>query len=103
MKNVDGSYDKDGSAATVRFVCPLCGHKHANTAQTRAVWNPGGEYINPITGEVFDKENPPTEVTFRWHSLIDYPWAELVKEWLGAQEAKHVGNFAPLVNFLQKR
>ncbi len=103
MKNKDGSYDKEATAKTVRFVCPLCGHAHANTQKTRAVWNLGGKYINPVTGQEFDKDNPPTEVAFRWHALIDYPWDELVKMWLAAQEAKHVGNFAPLVNFLQKR
>lgn len=103
MKKFDGSYDKDAIARTVRFECPLCGHKHANVEKTRAVWNLGGKYINPITGEEFDKDNLPSEVSFRWHSLIDTPWDILVKEWLGAQEAKHVGNFAPLVNFLQKR
>ena len=103
MKNADGSYDKDKSAATVRFVCPLCGHSHPNTQRTRAVWNLGGKYINPVTGEEFSQDKLPSEVSFRWHALLDYPWDELVKEWLGAQEAKHVGNFSPLVNFLQKR
>jgi len=102
MKHTDGSYDKDGSAATVRFVCPLCGHAHPNTEKTRAAWNAGGQYLD-ANGAPFDPANPPSEVSFRWHALIDYPWAELVKEWLAAQEAKHVGNFAPLVNFLQKR
>lgn len=103
MKNTDGSYDKEASSKTVRFVCPLCGHAHPNTAKTRAVWNIGGRYINPVSGEEFNKDSPPTNVTFRWHALIDSPWEKLVLEWLGAQEAKHVGNFAPLVNFLQKR
>jgi predicted RNA-binding Zn-ribbon protein involved in translation (DUF1610 family) len=103
IKNIDGSYDRDASAKTVRFVCPRCGHAHPNTQRTRAQWNEGGAYINPKTGARFDKDNPPSEVAFRWHALIDYPWDELVKMWLAAQEAKHVGNFAPLVNFFQKR
>jgi hypothetical protein len=103
IKLQDGTYDKDACAATVRFVCPTCGHAHPNSEKTRATWNIGGDYINPTTNERFDPKNPPTEVTFRWHALIDYPWAELTKEWLAAQEAKHVGNFAPLVNFFQKR
>ena len=85
------------------WVCPLCGHEHANTEKTRADWNAGGAFVGAETGATFDKDNPPGEVTFRWHALIDYPWEELVKEWLSAQEAKHVGNYAPLVNFLQKR
>src|SRR5690606_21505823 len=40
---------------------------------------------------------------FRWHALVDYPWGELVKEWLAAQAAVKVGNFGPLVIFFQKR
>jgi hypothetical protein len=103
VKHLDGTYDKEASAATVRFVCPKCGHAHPNTQKTLAAWNAGGKYLNAKTGAEFDPANPPSEVSFRWHALIDYPWAELVKEWLAAQEAKHVGNFAPMVNFFQKR
>jgi hypothetical protein len=103
VKNADGTYDKDASAATVRFVCPHCGHEHPNSEKTRAEWNRTGEPLHATTGAPFDPINPPTEVSFRWHALIDYPWGELVKEWLAAQEAKHVGNYAPLVNFFQKR
>lgn len=102
IKRPDGTYDRDASAATVRFVCPECGHSHPNSESTRAAWNDGGDYFDS-EGNRFDPANPPTEVAFRWHALIDYPWAELVKEWLAAQEAKHVGNFVPLVNFFQKR
>lgn len=102
IKREDGSYNKDACAATVRFVCPKCGHEHPNSERTRAAWNEGGVYLD-AQGKPFDELNPPSEVSFRWHALIDYPWAELVKEWLSAQEAKHVGNFAPLVNFFQKR
>lgn len=103
IKHEDGSYDKDASAATVRFICPNCGHAHPNSERTRATWNTNGEYRHSTTGERFEKDRIPSEVSFRWHALIDYPWVELVKEWLAAQEAKHVGNFAPLVNFFQKR
>lgn len=103
VKNADGTYDRDASASNVRYVCQHCGHEHPNSERTRSEWNKTGDYFNAKTGERFDPANPPTEVSFRWHSLIDYPWAELVKEWLAAQEAKHVGNFAPLVNFFQKR
>lgn len=102
VKRADGSYDKDACAASVRFVCPSCRHEHPNTEKTRSEWNRTGWYYDG-EGRQFDAANPPSEVSFRWHSLIDYPWGELVKEWLAAQEAKHVGNFAPLVNFFQKR
>lgn len=103
IKNADGTYDKDASAATVRYVCPHCGHEHPNTEKTRAEWNRSGWAFHAVTGERFDETRMPSELSFRWHALIDYPWRELVKEWLSAQEAKHVGNLKPLVNFLQKR
>lgn len=103
IKAEDGTYVVDACAATVRFACPHCGHEHPNAQRTRRDWNADGDYFNSATGERFDPENPPTEVSFRWHALIDYPWQELVKEWLAAQAAKHVGNFKPLVMFFQKR
>jgi len=103
IKHQDGTYDVDACAATVRYVCPHCGHPHPNTQRTRRDWNTTGEFYNASTGVIFDPENPPTEVSFRWHALVDYPWDELVKEWLAAQDAKRVGNFKPLVNFFQKR
>lgn len=101
VKFPDGSYDKDACAKTVRFVCPHCRHAHPNTAKTRAEWNLTGEYRDS-QGNPFDAANCPTEVSFRWHGLVDYPWDGLVKLWLSAQDAKHVGNFAPLVVFFQK-
>jgi hypothetical protein len=103
IKLPDGRYDADACAATVRYVCPHCGHEHPNSQRTRAEWNENGSFYNALTGEPFDPDNPPSECSFRWHALIDYPWQELVKEWLAAMDAKRVGNFKPLVNFFQKR
>lgn len=103
VKLADGTYDKEASAATVRYACPHCGHEHPNSQRTRREWNSDGDYFNSKTGARFDPENPPEEVSFRWHALVDYPWHELVKEWLSAMEAKHVGNFKPMVIFFQKR
>lgn len=103
VKNADGTYDKDASAKTVRYVCQHCRHEHPNSEKTRAAWNASGDYYHAITGARFDAATCPSEVSFRWHALIDYPWGELVKEWLAAQEAKAVGNFKPVLNFYQKR
>lgn len=102
IKLADGTYDKDACAKTVRFVCPHCRHEHPNREKTRSEWRKTGQYLD-AQGIAFDPANPPSEVSFRWHALVDYPWEELVKEWLAAQDAKRVGNFAPLVNFFQKR
>ena len=103
VKNADGTYDKDASVKTVRYVCQHCRHEHPNSEKTRAAWNASGDYYHAITGARFDAATCPSEVSFRWHALIDYPWGELVKEWLAAQEAKAVGNFKPVLNFYQKR
>jgi hypothetical protein len=102
IKNADDTYDKEACAKTARYVCPHCGHEHPDTAKTRSEWNDTGWYFNEKTGASFDVTNIPTEVSFRWHGLIDWPWSELVKLWLSAQEAKHVGNLAPLIAFFQK-
>ena len=105
IKNTDGTYNKEASGETARFVCKICGHAHPDTLKTKARWNETGWYYNANTGEAWDKDapKPPKSVLFRWHAIIDYPWAELVVEWLAAQEAKHVGNFEPLINFFLKR
>ena len=103
IKYADGSYNKARCAETARYICPKCGHEHPNTERTRATWNESGAYVNAKTGEEFDPLNPPVECSFRWHALIDFPWGALVKMWLSAQDAKHVGDFRPLVQFFQKR
>lgn len=103
IKNQDGSYNKAACAETARYACPHCGHEHPNSARTRSLWNESGEFVHVKTGEVFDPANPPTECSFRWHSLIDFPWGQLVKMWLAAQDAKRIGDFGPLVQFFQKR
>jgi len=97
----DAERDGDGyniqrAIDTMRVECPTCGHEHFDTARTKAFWNEGGCYPEFVAGE-------DRAVTFRWSALIDYPWAELVNEWLQAQVAKRVGNVQPLINFLNKR
>lgn len=102
VKREDGTYDIDACAESVRFVCPHCGHSHANTARTRSAWNESGWFYRSSDGERFDDANPPTEISFRWHALIDNPWDALVKLWIEAQSAKRTGDFGPLVLFFQK-
>jgi hypothetical protein len=102
VKHEDNTYNVDACCGTIRFACPHCGHQHPNTARTRREWNTTGGYYNAKTGEPFDPTNPPPEISFRWHGLIDYPWDFLLRKWLEAQDAKRVGNFKPLVIFFQK-
>jgi Phage terminase large subunit (GpA) len=100
----DGTYDTAQAIATLRHVCPHCGHEHPDTEKTRHAWIHGGYWVRSSAGA----ESPqvtsfPRYVSFHWNALIDYPWAELVKEWLEAQRAKRATNFAPLIAFIQKR
>jgi hypothetical protein len=102
IKRQDGTYNKDAMAQTARFVCPHCGHAHPMGQRTLAAWNESGAYLD-AQGVEWDAAMAPAEVSFRWHTIIEFPWRELVKEWLAACEAKKVGNFAPMINFFQKR
>lgn len=100
------THDEELAQRTVRFVCPYCGHEHPDSEATRQPWKARHRWVRTEDGP----EGPdatlkpwPRNVSFRWNAIIDYPWRELVKEWLLAQRAKKVGNFVPLVKFIQKR
>lgn len=89
-------YNVELALATMRFECPACRHHHHDTEATRAEWNQRGRYA------VIGREIKANK-SFHWTALIDYPWAELLKEWLAARESAHVGNVGPTVQFWQKR
>lgn len=103
IRGGDGRIDREATAATARYVCHHCGHAHAPGAGTLIAWDKTGKYISTQTGADFDPLCPPTEVSFRWTALVDFPWDELVKLWLTAMDAKRLGNYAPMVAFFQKR
>lgn len=94
-KDKDGRYNVQKVSATVRFVCPKCGHVHPDSAATRAAWNERGDYV--ITGE------PNEEIkSFIWSAIITYPWALLVKIFLSAKVSARSGSYDNLVVFWQK-
>lgn len=90
-------YDIERALASMRVECPHCRHPHLDTETTRGAWNTSGRFIAEGEASRFSR------VSFHWNALIDYPWAELVREWLEARSAAHVGNFIPTVQFFQKR
>lgn len=95
-KNERGQYNIRKALETLRFECESCGHAHSDTARTRGNWNLTGEYR--IIGE------PNTaRKSFRWRAQIDYPWAELLEEWLNARRQSAFGNHEPTIQFVQKR
>ena len=44
-KRDDGTYDVGLAAGSARFVCVHCGHEHADSDRTRALWRNSGQYI----------------------------------------------------------
>lgn len=95
-KDDRGHYDIALACSTVRFVCDKCGHEHRDEAATKAAWNERGEYV--VTEGRGD-----TRKSYHWTAVIDYPWRELVTEWLNARMASSYGNHEPTIQFFQKR
>ncbi len=95
-KTERGRYNIRKAIETLRFECEKCSHVHLDSPATRAVWNASGRY--QIIGEPND-----TRKSFHWTALIDFPWSELLEEWLNARRASTTGNFEPTIQFVQKR
>jgi len=100
-KRDDGSFDVARGIETVRFACEHCGHEHPDTAATRAAWNLGGAYHagGVVVGDGYEW---PTNCSFHWNAIIDWPWRELVKLWLAARKAAAIGSYQGTIEFAQK-
>jgi hypothetical protein len=96
-KSNDIDVDIDLACATAAVECPACRHRHPWGSKTIGEWNSGGRYKG------WDAATAPERVLFHWNALIDFPWPELVREWLGARKAQAMGNYEPLKLFIQKR
>lgn len=99
-KTEAGEWDWQAVSASVRHHCPHCDHVTLDTAQGRRSMAGRGRYAiqdgnQPISGCV----------SFTWSALGVWwiPWADLVVEWLKAQESKRRGMTDPLRQFVQKR
>lgn len=100
----DGGYDVAAGLRTLRFECPHCRHEHADSERTRQTWRTRGRWVCEKAGaESAEVVKFPERTAFHWNALIDYPWGELLKMWLAAQRARMIGNYEPLVQFIQKR
>lgn len=93
----DGSWDVARAASTARWACPKCGHEHADTPRTKALWNADGQYItlNPTA--------PITHRSFRWTALVSRPMSALVTEFLNAMAAAKIGLTKDLMEFKMQR
>jgi len=94
----DGTIDEVRAAETARFVCPHCGHEHADTDQTRAGWRQSGHYVSK-------RENPPRHwKSYHWEAMVAHPLHLLAAEF--AQAENHFGKYrddTPRQKFVQKR
>jgi hypothetical protein len=95
-KDGSGNYDIRRAVATARFVCESCGHEHRDEMATKAAWNESGEWEMTV-------DNGESRQSFHWTAIIDYPWSELVTDWLQARRAASFGNHEPTIQFCQKR
>jgi hypothetical protein len=81
---------------TIRFECEKCGHPHIDSPALKAEWNRTGKYIPEET----DKD--PIRKSFRWNSIIDWPWKDLAVEYLSALNAAKQGMMEAIKAFAQK-
>lgn len=93
---VGSGYDVRRAIETMRVECPHCGHGHLDNERTRGWWNQSGQFVA-------DGDTGGSRRSYHWNALIDYPWDELVTEWLAARAEAHIGNITPTIQFFQKR
>jgi phage terminase large subunit GpA-like protein len=86
-------WDKDGSG--IRYECPHCGKAMVDSASLKAHFNANGKYVDSVA--------PAERRTYRWNALAWSPWADLVREYREALEAKRQGVIAPLKSFILKK
>lgn len=96
-KRTDGSWDEARVRATARWVCPHCGHEHADTPKTRAAWNAGGRYAEPAPG------SHRRHRSFAWNALIAEELGQLAVEFVQADAFKKRGLIQPLRDFYMQR
>lgn len=94
-KDKNGMWVPELVAPSLRFRCMHCAQDHQWSNDLRNAWNRSGQYriIGPAKEE---------NKSFHWTALIDWPWAELLKIFLGARNAAKLGNYTPTVQFFQK-
>jgi hypothetical protein len=92
-----GKWDEARVRESVRWVCPTCGHEHANTGAQRAKWNKAGVYSAPRAGADLRHRS------FEWNALLAEDMGQLAVEFLTACEHKKRGVLQPLKDFYMQR
>lgn len=99
-KTPEGDWDWQAVASSVRHECPHCGFVTLDTTQGRRGMSSRGRY------EVQDENQPIAgNVSFTWsaQSVWWISWADMVIEWIKANDSKKRGVTEPLKQFRQKR
>lgn len=96
-KLANGDVDVEVAQSSVAMECPHCRERHKFSRKLIGAWNESGRFRD------WDLATAPDKVLFHWEAVIDFPWNELVAEWLAAKKAQALGNYEPLKIFIQKR
>ena len=98
-KLANGEWDLGELAKGVHHECPHCGHRTENTSRARREMLARASYRS--------ENNPhiPGHVAFTWTAMSVWwiNWADMVYEWVKANDLKKVGVFENLKQFKQKR
>jgi hypothetical protein len=91
----DGKWDLDVLKPQIRYVCPKCGHLHADQPQIRRRLTLEGDWVS------HNLLAPADRVSFTWNAMLPtwVKWHKVVEEFLLAQNALEFGNFEPFKAF----
>lgn len=88
----DKKWDFEVLAPAIRYVCPACGHAHADTPQVRRRLATEGDWV------AHNPKAPPHLVSYTWSALLPpwVKWRRVVEEFIMAENALEFGNHEPL-------
>lgn len=101
VRDKDGIWDYAATAATTRYLCQ-------NTDCARVFLDETAQRRSLASTCHYIPQNPnplPNRRGHHYNAMVVWwiPWGKLVIEWIKANEAKHRGDFGPLIKFHQKR
>jgi len=98
-KTEDNKWDLEVLAPHLRYVCPSCGHMHADTPHTRRRMIRCGPGFSQWVSH--NPKAPPHLVSYTWSAMLPpwVKWRTIVEEFLKAQNALEFGNHEPFKAF----
>ena len=98
--NKEGFWDVDAAAATAKYVCPAC--------KSSMKWSSGlmRDLNSPARGAKYIAKNQapdPSIESWTANALCFRDWPGLVADWLGASNARRLGDLSLLEEFTRKR